>query len=227
MFKKKRKEIVAIIPARGGSKGIHKKNLQQLDRIPLIAYSILVAQKVKQITRIVVSTDSEEIVEIARHYGAEVPFLRPSYLADDKAKLSMVFDHILLGLKEIEGYTPDVIVHMLPSHPFRSPELLKTLLYKINEGYQSVITVKPIHLNHFAWCIVGTDKSIKRIQPTNISTVNHVYRSYGLLYARYTHPSPLGQYVHCLQEPTELIDIDDPDDFFMAEQIIKNGLYTL
>lgn len=112
-------EILAIIPARGGSKSIPKKNIYPILGKPMIAYSIESALKSKYISRIVVTTDAEDIATIAKEYGAEVPFMRPKELAEDHTPDLPVFQHTLTWLKENEGYTPDIVVHLWPTSPYR------------------------------------------------------------------------------------------------------------
>ncbi|THB70909.1 MAG: hypothetical protein D6E12_01965, partial [Desulfovibrio sp.] len=80
-----RQEVLAIIPARGGSKGIHRKNLQPLGGVPLLAWSIDAALRARNVTRVIVSTEDPDIADTARDYGAEVPFLRPAKIAGDRA----------------------------------------------------------------------------------------------------------------------------------------------
>ncbi len=116
------KEILAVIPARGGSKSIPRKNIKLLQGIPLIAYSIAAGLQAKRITRVIVSTDDQEIAEIGRTWGAEVPFLRPVALAQDDTLDLPVFQHALVYLKEKESYTPDLVVQLRPTSPFRAPE---------------------------------------------------------------------------------------------------------
>jgi YrbI family 3-deoxy-D-manno-octulosonate 8-phosphate phosphatase len=112
-------EILAIIPARGGSKGIPRKNIRNFAGYPLIAWSIAAGKQSKQVTRVLVSTDDEEIASVAREHGAEVPFLRPTELAQDKSLDLPVFEHALEWLKENEGYQPDVVVQLRPTSPIR------------------------------------------------------------------------------------------------------------
>lgn len=116
-----RPDILCLIFARGGSKGIPRKNIRLLAGKPLIAYSIECARRSELICRTVVSTDDEEIAAIARQYGAEVPFLRPKELAEDLTPDLPVFQHALHGLKENEGYTPDLVVYLRPTGPVRNP----------------------------------------------------------------------------------------------------------
>ena len=117
-------EVLALIPARGGSKGIPRKNIKDLGDHPLIAYSIAAGLSSKLVTRTIVTTDDEEIARIARDYGAEVPFLRPEEIARDDTRDLPVFQHVLAWLQENEEYQPDVVVQLRPTTPFRSPELV-------------------------------------------------------------------------------------------------------
>lgn len=112
-------KILAIIPAREGSKRIPGKNIKELGGKPLIAYSIEHAKNSKYINRIIVSTDSEEIANVAKDYGAEVPFLRPSEISGDNATDFQAFEHALKWLSDNEEYMPDVVVHLRPTSPLR------------------------------------------------------------------------------------------------------------
>jgi CMP-N-acetylneuraminic acid synthetase len=117
-------EVLALVTARGGSKGIPRKNLVPFLGRPLIAWSIEAAQLSKSVTRIVVSTDNAEIAAAAREAGAEVPFVRPDELARDDTLDLPVFRHALEWLAENENYRPDVIVHLRPTTPLRPPGLI-------------------------------------------------------------------------------------------------------
>ena len=111
--------VLALIPARGGSKGIPRKNIRLFAGYPLIAYSIAAGLQAEVVTRTLVSTDDEEIATVARQFGAETPFLRPADLAQDKTTDLPVFEYALKWLAENEGYTPDVIVQLRPTSPIR------------------------------------------------------------------------------------------------------------
>src|SRR5512134_1933665 len=112
-------EIIALIPARGGSKGIPRKNIRNFAGYPLIAWSIAAAKQAACVTRVIVSTDDEEIAAVAREYGAETPFLRPSELAQDDTTDLPVFEHALQWLEQNEGYRPEIIVQLRPTSPVR------------------------------------------------------------------------------------------------------------
>src|SRR5689334_22636780 len=112
-------EILALIPARGGSKGIPRKNIRLFSGSPLIAWSIAAARQSESVTRVIVSTDDEEIAAVARAWGAETPFLRPAEFSQDKTTDLPVFEHALKWLAENENYDPDVVIQLRPTSPIR------------------------------------------------------------------------------------------------------------
>lgn len=114
------KKILAIIPARSGSKSVKHKNIKLIDGKPMLAYSIEHAQQSTYINRIIVSTDSGEYARIARTYGAETPFIRPAEYATDTALDIDVFAHALTCLRDAENYQPDVVVQLRPTYPIRN-----------------------------------------------------------------------------------------------------------
>lgn len=137
--------VLAMIPARGGSKGIPRKNLVPLAGKPLLAHSIVHALESERITRVVVSTEDDEIASVARDFGAEVPFLRPAELAGDTVLDLPVFAHVLDELERHEQYCPDVVVHLRPTAPYRHPGWIDEavdLLVK-TPGADSVRSVSP------------------------------------------------------------------------------------
>lgn len=117
--------IMALIPARGGSKSVPRKNLLPLAGKPLLAYSIMHAQACPSITRVVVSTDDAEIAAVAREYGADVPFTRPTEAASDTATDLQVFHHALTWLEANEHYVPELVVHLRPTGPIRDTALIE------------------------------------------------------------------------------------------------------
>ena len=116
--------VVAIIPARGGSKGIPHKNMKLFAGYPLIAYSIAAAKESEYVSRILVSTDDPEIAAVARDWGAETPFLRPAEISGDTTLDLPVFQHAVRWLAENEGYRPDIVIQLRPTSPFRTPGLV-------------------------------------------------------------------------------------------------------
>ncbi len=121
-------ETLAIIIARGGSKSIPRKNVLHLHGKPLVAWPIDLAKSVPDINRVVVSTDDDEIMEIAKQHGAEVPFKRPAELADDETPTLPVLQHCIKFLEDKEGYKPDVIVLLYPTAPYLRKERVEEAL---------------------------------------------------------------------------------------------------
>ncbi len=115
--------VVALIPARSGSKGVPEKNIRLLGGRPLLAWSVAAASRATTIDRVIVSTDSAQYGEIAAAHGAEVPFLRPRSLATDE---SLDIDFVLHAMDHLaeQGDEPDTIVHIRPTTPFRSPTVI-------------------------------------------------------------------------------------------------------
>src|SRR5579863_3676730 len=148
------KRVVAVIPARGGSKSIPGKNIKPLCGKPLLAWSIDIARQVVEIDRIIVSTDDPQIAAVGRRYDAEV-FDRPAHLATDDA---LVIDALkdLLQRLEAEGDLPEWVILLEPTCPLRSAEDVRKCLGLIAEGnFDSVATFKEADLNpHRAWRLV-------------------------------------------------------------------------
>jgi N-acylneuraminate cytidylyltransferase len=112
-------DVVALVPARGGSKGLPRKNLRPLGGHPLVAWSIAAARQAASVAAVLVSTDDEEIAAVARAYGAEVPFLRPAELARDDTPDLPVFQHALAWLERERGARPELVVQLRPTSPLR------------------------------------------------------------------------------------------------------------
>lgn len=112
-------EVLALIPARGGSKSIPHKNIYPIRGKPLIAYTIIEAKKAKLVDRVIVSTDDEAIARVARRYGAETPFLRLKRYAGDHTPDLPVFQHAIRWLRTQERYRPDIVIHLWPTSSLR------------------------------------------------------------------------------------------------------------
>lgn len=115
-------KVLAVIPARGGSKRVPHKNIKMLAGKPLLLYTVEQAKKSRYIDRLIVSTDSEDVAQVARACGAEVPFMRPADLAGDTVTDFPVFAHSLEWLRDNENYQPDIVVQLRPTHPLRKIE---------------------------------------------------------------------------------------------------------
>ena len=221
-------KIIAIIPARGGSKGIPRKNIRVLAGKPLIAYSIEAALKSKYIGKTIVSTEDKEIAEKSREYGAEV-IERPRELANDTAPTEPVLEHVVEWLKEHEGYTPDIVILLQPTSPFRTSEHIDEALdIFLNNDYDSLLSVCPSHA--FIWKVredgaypINCDfKSRPRRQDKELE-----YKENGALYImKYetliSNHNRLGGKIRLYIMPEESsIEIDTEFDFWLCEQIIN------
>ncbi len=137
--------ILAIIPARSGSKSVPHKNIRMMNNKPMLAYSIEHAKLSKYINRIIVSTDSKEYASIAKEYGAEIPFIRPEEYSKDSSVDFDVFYHALTFLNEKEQYKPDIVVQLRPTYPIRDiddiDEMIRILLE--NKDIDSVRSIAP------------------------------------------------------------------------------------
>jgi N-acylneuraminate cytidylyltransferase len=154
-------DILALIPARGGSKGIPHKNIREFAGYPLIAWSIAAGLQSKSVSRVIVSTDDGDIASIAREYSAEVPFMRPSELAQDRTLDLPVFEHALKWLEDIEGYKPDYVVQLRPTSPIRPTDMIDSAVKILvqNRDADSVRGVVPAGQNPYKmWKFNGYDK---------------------------------------------------------------------
>lgn len=134
-------KILAIIPARGGSKGVPGKNIKMLGGKPLIAYTIQAAQKAKLLTEIILSTDSDKIIRVAKAYGLEVPFKRPASLATDESPTILTVLHALDYFSE-NGIYFDAVCILQVTNPFRTSEFIDEAIEKFkNSKADSLISV--------------------------------------------------------------------------------------
>ncbi len=141
--------VLAVIPARGGSKGIPRKNLADLCGKPLIEYSIRAGLDAASITRLLVSTDDHEIADVARALGADVPFMRPAHLATDTAHSLPVVQHAVAAAEEEEGSRYDVIVLLQPTTPLRTAKDIDDGIGLLgSSGADSVVSVVDVGANH-------------------------------------------------------------------------------
>ena len=138
-------DILALIPARGGSKGIPKKNIMITGGKPLIVYTINKALKSQYKLRVIVSTDNKEIANIAKSAGAEVPFIRPPKLANDDTPGILPVLHAIRWMDEKEDYQPDVVICLQPTSPLRnSDDIDKALELITQKDVDSVVSVTPV-----------------------------------------------------------------------------------
>ncbi len=145
----KKKRVLAITLARGGSKEIKKKNIKKINDKPLIWYTIKEALKSKLIDRYIVSTDSKEIKRIALNYNADVPFLRPKHLATDKASSVKALQHAVNFVEKQDGYKYDFIVELMCTNPLKKSDDIDKIVKKIlKTNSDTVIAVHKIEDHH-------------------------------------------------------------------------------
>ncbi|NUQ85171.1 MAG: acylneuraminate cytidylyltransferase [Anaerolineales bacterium] len=235
-------EILALIPARGGSKGIPRKNIRSFAGYPLIAWSIAAAKQSSLATRIIASTDDEEIASVAREWGAEVPFLRPSELAQDNTTDLPVFEHALKWLEENEGYKPEIVVQLRPTSPLRPKGMVDDAIRILLEHADAdcVRGVVPAGQNPFKmWRFNGADKPLKPLlevngipEPYNAprQILPPVYWQTGhidaIRIATITRKKSLtGDVIYPLViDPKYTVDIDNLQDWAKYEAVVYGGL---
>lgn len=227
--------IVAIIPARGGSKGIPRKNLTQIAGRPLISYSIKAAQNATSVNRILISTDDSEIADVAGELGAEVPFLRPSELADDNAGMLGVLQHALEWL-ESQGVEVEALVLLQPTSPLRTSRHIEEAITLFRStSVSSVVSV--VEVPHQFSPISLMKLSAKGTLSPFISGQISVTRRQDKpkLYARngpallICHPKTLraghlyGDFcLPYLMSHEDSLDIDEPEDILRIRQFMRN-----
>ncbi|GAP13784.1 CMP-N-acetylneuraminic acid synthetase [Longilinea arvoryzae] len=237
-----RPAVLAIIPARGGSKGIPRKNIRDFAGYPLIAYSIAAGLQAETVTRVVVSTDDLEIAAVARTWGAETPFLRPAEFAQDHTMDLPVFQHALQWLADHENYRPEVVVQLRPTSPVRPvglvDEAVRTLL--AHPEADSVRGVVPAGQNpHKMWRIDPQTGHMKNLidvpgiaEPYNAprQALPQIYWQTGHIDAirarviREGHSMSGEVILPVMVDPQFTVDIDTPADWQRYEWMVSSGL---
>lgn len=217
---------VAVIPARGGSKSVPRKNIRLLAGKPLIYYTIEQAKRSRCLSRLIVSTDDNEIAQVSHQHGAEV-CIRPVELATDAAPTELALIHVVEVLKQRDGYEADAVVTLEPTSPLRSSALIDRCIEVLADSdADSVIAVAPtsslvgtIHGGRFKYTF--KDQSRRRQDRTPLykeSSAVYVTRTDTLL----TRKSVLGERLYAvIAEEYEAIDINTPLDFIIAEAVMR------
>jgi N-acylneuraminate cytidylyltransferase len=232
-------EVMALIPARGGSKSIPRKNIASFAGRPLIAYSVAAGLAARRVGRVVVSTDDEAIAAIARRYGAETPFLRPAEYSQDETPDLPVFRHALQWLAEHEGYLPEVIVQLRPTSPFRRVRHIDRAVELLLERPEAdaVRTVCIPFQNPFKMWRIDADGFMRPLmnagspEPYNMprQALPDVYWQTGYVDAAWSKTildknSMTGEKIlPLIIGPEEWVDIDSPDDWRRAERLLESG----
>jgi len=234
-------DVLAIIPARGGSKGIPHKNIKNFAGAPLISYSITAARESRLVTRVIVSTDDPEIAKVAVEWGAEVPFLRPAELAQDDTTDFPVFKHVLDWLLEREGKVPGMVVQLRPTSPVRPKGLVDEAIQILldNPGTDSVRGVVPSGQNPYkTWQIDPLNGQLRQL--LNVEGIAEPYNA-----PRQLLPSTFWQTGHIdvirsrtileknsltgdivmpvMVDPRYTVDIDVPADWLKYEKLMQDS----
>src|SRR3989344_4335921 len=242
-----KKNIIALIAARGGSKRVPRKNVKELNGKPLISYIIEAALGSKVFDKVIVSTEDSEIAEISKNSGAYVPFTRPKELATDKSLMGPVIKHAIKWLEENDNYRPDIVVILQAPTPFVKPEQIKKVVEKlINSESDVVYTVNEVDYPPY-WIqklikdsegdrpeLIIQNFDLRNKQGSDLPTT---YRPNGAVYAakanillNWDDNMPLNLPFESINTYVEIIDnisaidIDRPLDFMFAEFIIKNKI---
>jgi N-acylneuraminate cytidylyltransferase len=227
----KGERLIAVIPARGGSKSVPRKNIRSLGGRPLLAWSIESARQVREIDRIIVSTDDDQIAAVAREWGAEV-YARPEHLARDH---SLVIDALKDVVQRLhgEGEPATIMILLEPTCPFRSPDDISACVQFVAAGHDSAATFVEARVNpHRAWTIEGNRPrpfikgsdpwAPRQTLPESFQLNGGVYvvRSDAVL--KSDGPLLLGTSAAVVMPPDRSVDLDTDLDFQIAEALIAN-----
>jgi CMP-N-acetylneuraminic acid synthetase len=222
--------VLGVIPARGGSKRLPRKNIKSLKGHPLIAYTIMAAQKASLLTDYLVSSEDEEIVEVARSYGAPTPFIRPPYLATDSVRNIDVVMHAMEYMEKLNGLKYDILILLQPTCPIRNPDHIDKAVTLLSESsLDTVVSIKGPYKKR--------DPILKRIRngileaycdnedPAEIEPF-YLYNAsiYGVKRDYFVRENKLisTKQVPLIMDEYHSIDIDTDLDFFIAENYLKS-----
>lgn len=227
---------LAVIPARGGSKRIPRKNLRELDGKPLIAHTIEQANSSSEIDRAIVSTDDEEIVEVSREHGAEVPFKRPKELATDTAPVAGTITHALDWAKR-EGFHCDCVCSLQVTSPLRTPDDIDEALTRLNKSSADSCVSISTYESPPQWAVIPNEEdfldeyfdsgSLWSEQPDRSQDIPELYHPNGAIFAAainaweahesfYT-PRTIGYQM----PPERSFDIDEPWELELIRTLMK------
>jgi CMP-N-acetylneuraminic acid synthetase len=228
--------LLAIIPARGGSKGIPRKNLAPVAGRPLLAWTCRAALESRSLTRVILSTEDSEIADRGREFGVEVPFLRPPELAQDETPTLPVIRHALEFLAEREGCRPDAIVLLQPTAPLRRAEHIDGAVARMGEtGADAVVSVSPVPAHFHPYWVFDLDGD-GRLKPAHPGggperyprrqALPPAYTRNGAVYIARTRlilqenslygPAPAAY----VMPPEDSVNVDAPEDLARAEETL-------
>ncbi len=230
--------ILAIVPARGGSKGIPRKNIKLLNGKPLLAYTVEVIKNSKLIDRAICSTDDDEIINIANNYGLDAPFKRPDELAQDDTPSILVLQHAVKKIYELYCYIPEIIVNLQPTSPFRDKELIDNALniFMNSEDADSLVSVEKIPHNYSPFSAMELhDNYIRPLQKIDEQKNNRnekpeYFARNGALNSICTYDCLVNKnslygnkIIPFFMSREDSVDIDDDFDWFLAEYIMSKN----
>ena len=223
--------MIALIPARGGSKGLPNKNIKLLNGKPLIAYSIEAALQAKEVTRVIVSTDYKDIEEVALQYGAEVPFFRPDFLATDNSLSSDMYKYTINRLEEEENIVIDSFVVLQPTSPLRTSIHIDEAIISFREKKAKAVVsyCKEYHSIFWHKRIDSNGKIVKIFEGNfskNRQEIQETYFPNGAIYVFdknyiFTTKDYSTDCFAYIMDRKYSIDIDTIDDFLYAEFLMN------
>jgi CMP-N,N'-diacetyllegionaminic acid synthase len=236
-----RPRVLAVIPARGGSRGLPGKNVRLLAGLPLIVHSIRLARLCPEITRCIVSTDSRKIARVARRHGADVPFLRPSSLARGTTPMWPVLRHALAAVEAEEKVPYDFLLLLDPTSPTRLPSDVGRALRRLRGDARAkgIVSVSVPEFNPVWHCVVENKGALKDFSSagsryTRRQQAPRIFRINGLLYiwrASFVRESSgwRGHGRHLIHETPDFraVSIDTLAQFRRTDALLKTGLLTL
>ncbi len=231
--------ILAVIPARGGSQGLPGKNIRPLLGLPLIAHSIRFAKLCPQITRTIISTNCEEIAAVARLHGGDVPFLRPSELAQEDTPMWPVLQHALAEVEKLEGRPYDLLVLLDPTSPTRLLKDVSDAVELLSAGDDGVVSVSQPEFNPLWHTVVEKDGRMADWIPEAAwvhrrQDAPTIYRINGLLYLwrtqfvrRAKEWRAEGRHRMIVVAEARAVSIDDLPQFERVEALARAGLLAM
>lgn len=221
------KKIIAIIPARAGSKGIPGKNTKLLAGKPMIAYIIAAAKAVRGLERVIVSTEDANIAAIAKTHGAEVPFLRPSELAQDATTTLPVLQHAVATLATQENYHPDYVICLYPTSPLLKSARIQEVVDLCNTHAPDSVVSGTWDKGHF-WCEV--EGGLERLYPRKLENrqfAKPLFKENGAIYCTstrvLTRQLVADKMLPIIMDADENVDVDHPEDFARVEALLMKG----
>jgi CMP-N-acetylneuraminic acid synthetase len=228
--------VLAIIPARGGSKGLPRKNVKPIAGKPLVAYSVEAARSTPLVSRVIVSTDDDEIAEVAQRFGADVPFRRPAELSTDMAPTEPVLMHALAWVEQTERQPVDAVLFLQPTDIFRREKIVHRVVARLLEDplLDTVFPGFPTHKNYWRRQGDGWVKLAADITYGPRQTREHLYKEEtGIACASRAHViragRRVGDRVDIVPYPEDAVFIDVESEFtaWLADKVLAEWSYKI